>query len=270
MLEAELIERIESWNGHTGVLALRLNRPDRRNALTRQMLQQAVRMIQDIAGDPQVRVLVLQSSGPVFCAGMDLGEMQQRAAAADKEQQWQLDSEIYCDLLEAIFTLPIPTIAQVQGPVLAGGVGIVLACDMIVASDEAFFALPEPMRGITAAMVTPFLAYRVGAGVAGQWLLSGERISAERARQCALCLDTVSADALSERVDVLVEKILAGSPAALSISKQHLITCAGGQVIELARASIAVSALARQTADAREGLQAFLEKRAPNWQRLPS
>lgn len=250
----------------TGRVSLTLNRPERRNALTRQMLQDMSSALDQIQELSEARVLVFSAAGPVFCAGMDLGEMQERATAPDKEQQWQQDSEIYCEVLEKLFTLPIPVVAVLQGPVLAGGVGLVLACDLVLASDATFFALPEPMRGITAAMVTPYLNFRIGAGIATQWLLSGQRITAQRASVCGLCLDVVPADELKAGADQLVAKILTGSPAALAITKRHLHDCAAaGAVLKAARESISVSAVARQTDDAREGLAAFLEKRSPNW-----
>jgi methylglutaconyl-CoA hydratase len=199
---------------------------------------------------------------------MDLAEMQQRATAADCEQQWQVDSELYADVLTRLFRLPLPTIAQVQGPTLAGGVGLVLACDLVVAAEDAFFALPEPVRGITAAIVTPFLTYRVGAGVAGQWLLSGQRIPAKIAATAGLCYTLAPATGLTNQVDQLVTDVLSGAPAALAITKRHWHDCSGAtRVIEQAQTAIAVSAEARQTPDARVGLAAFLEKRPPAWAR---
>ena len=249
-----------------GRVNLRLNRPDRRNALTRGMLESLLECLAQIRSLQQTRILVLQSTGSVFCAGMDLGEMQQHAGSPDKEQQWQRDSELYCELLTGLFQLPFPTIAQVQGPVLAGGVGLVLACDLVLATNETFFALPEPVRGITAAIVTPFLQYRLGAGIAGQWLLSGGRVTAESAFRAGLCLALTSSDTLADSVDQSVSQILTGAPAALAITKRHWHDCSGAaQVVEQARQSIAVSAEARETEDAREGLAAFLDKRSPRW-----
>lgn len=250
----------------TGCLRLTLNRPDRRNALTRQMLEEMSGLLQEVHDRSDARVLQFCSTGPAFCAGMDLAEMQERAEAPDRESQWQQDSEIYCEVLEKLFTLPVPVIARIQGPVLAGGMGLVLASDLLVASESTFFALPEPMRGITAAMVTPYLVFRVGAGVATQWLLSGERVSAQRAAQAGLCLETVPDIELVKRTEMLTRQVLGGSMSALAITKRHLHECAdAGAVLESARKSISVSAIARQTEDAREGLAAFLEKRKPNW-----
>ena len=141
-----------------------------------------------------------------------------------------------------------------------------LACDLIVASSNAFFSLPEPMRGITAAIVTPLLVYRVGGGIAGQLLLSGERIPAERAFQLGLCHAVASPEMLDSRLSQLELAILAGSQSALSITKRHLQECAGSAVLAQLSKSVDVSAQARETSEAREGLAAFLEKRKPFWQ----
>jgi len=249
-----------------GVGQIIINRPDKRNALTRQLIEQLDRAVEQMRSRPELRVLVLGASGGVFCAGMDLGEMQARAASEDGQQEWLLDSQIYSHLLQKIYSISVPTIAKLQGPVLAGGVGMVLACDMIVASTNSFFSLPEPMRGITAAIVTPLLVHRLGPGVANHLLLSGERMSAERAWQLGLCYDVVSADQLDERVEQLVASVLTGSPASLAITKQHLNQSISASVEAQLLDSIQVSAQARQSSDAREGLAAFLEKRKPSWQ----
>ena len=211
-------------------------------------------------------MFVLAANGSVFCAGMDLGEMQQRAQSADGKAQWQKDSEVYADVLSKIVSLNVPTVAAVSGPALAGGMGMVLACDMLVASDSAFFMLPEPMRGITAAMVTPLLIHRIGAGPASFMLLSGERVQAEQARTMNLCHAVVAADQFESRIDELVANILTGSKSALAITKQHVGQCISSDLIEQIKMSVTVSAQARETDDAREGLAAFLEKRKPAWQ----
>ena len=208
----------------------------------------------------------MTAEGKAFCAGMDLGEMQQRAQSEDGKREWQRDSEVYADVLSKLFQLPVPTVAAVQGPALAGGFGIVLACDLVIASDNVFFMLPEPMRGITAAMVTPMLIHRVGTGPATFMLLSGERISATQSAQFGLCHDVVAESELNARCDTLIGNILTGSKSALAITKQHIKDCTAETVVDDLHTSIGVSAKARETDDAREGLAAFLEKRKPNWQ----
>lgn len=249
-----------------GVGRVVLNRPDKRNALTREIIQALANEVAALSAQEECRVLVFEATGQVFCAGMDLGEMQQRAVSPNSAGEWQVDSEVYCDLLTSIFSLTIPSLAIVQGPVLAGGMGFMLACDMILAADSVFFALPEPMRGITAAMVTPLLVHRIGFGPATYMLLSGERVTAHKAATFGLCHDVVSRDDLDERSKVLINAILSGSKSALAITKAHINSCGDQNIVEQVRRSIEVSAEARATDDAREGLAAFLEKRKPQWQ----
>ncbi|HMO92524.1 MAG TPA: enoyl-CoA hydratase-related protein [Pirellulaceae bacterium] len=250
-----------------GIGRITLNRPDKRNALTHELIEQLQEAVQEQGSDPQLRLLIFQATGKVFCAGMDLGEMQQRACSPHAEQEWMEDSKVYCNLLTKIFTLPVPTVAAIQGPVLAGGMGFVLACDFMGSVESAFFALPEPLRGITAAIVTPLLIHRVGAGTASHWLLSGEQVSPQRAMQVGLVHDVVPDELLERRIDMLAKSILTGSPRALAITKQHVLDCSPSPVVSQLRDSVQVSAVARGTDDAREGLAAFLEKRKPHWQR---
>ena len=249
----------------SGVATVTLCRSEKRNALSRELLTQLSAAVTEVLADPQTRVLVLKAEGKVFCAGMDLAEMQARAQSEDGQKEWMQDSKDYCELLVTLYTAKVPTIAALQGPVLAGGVGMVLACDFVVSVEEAFFALPEPQRGITAAMVTPLLVHRVGAGPAGHLLLSGRRQSAKDAALTGLVYE-VAADPLDTAVSSLAESIMLGSPEALTITRRHLDEVGGNDLVARIRQSIEVSAQARASEDAREGLAAFLEKRKPNWQ----
>jgi len=258
-------ESLTSFEVTDAIARLTLNRPRKRNALSRQVLRELSDAVERVEADESARVLTLEAEGPVFCAGMDLGEMQSRAGRPDSTQLWQEDTRIYRDLVERLFRLPLPTVAVVQGPVLAGGVGLVLACDIVLAAEPAYFSLPEPKRGITAAVVTPLLTYRIGPGNAGYLLLSGEAMSAPNALRVGLCHEVLPANELSSRRAELVNSILTGAPSALAVSKQTLQELAAdGLAAQLDRA-MTVSAEARETADAREGLAAFLEKREPNW-----
>jgi len=253
-----------------GVAELALNRPDKRNALTRALLEEARGEVGRVAGDQSARLLVLSSSGPVFCAGMDLSEMQQRAAQPDARAQWAEDARVYRDLLLAIFELPMPTLCVVQGPALAGGMGLVAACDLVLASEAASFALPEPKRGITAAIVAPLVIYRVGPGAAGALLLSGRNFSADEALRMNFCHFVCSASELAAKRRELCESILTGSPAALATTKRHLQSCAAGTLRAQLESGMQISGTARETDDAREGLAAFLEKRSPSWMPKPA
>lgn len=245
---------------------LTLNRAEKRNALLRETLEALVERLAGIAADEDVRVVVLAAKGPVFCAGMDLGEMQARAGSPDPGAEWQRDSEFYGEALSRLYGLSVPTVAVVQGPAVAGGVGLVAACDLVVASVEASFALPEPQRGITAAMVTPLLIQRVGPGAAARLLLSGERWTADDAIRAGFCHAVVAPDSLAARVEMLVKGILSGSRTAMAITKRHCREMSADQMEARIRRSMDVSAEARATRDAREGLAAFLERRKPAWQ----
>ncbi len=273
MLTINLLRQLKSHDMETfvktsiedGIGQVVLNRPDKRNALTREMIQQLQAGFDTLAQNDSLRLVVLRAEGSVFCAGMDLGEMQDRANSEDGQAEWKKDSEVYASCLQTIFEIEVPTIAVMQGPTLAGGVGMVLACDFILASTESFFMLPEPARGITAAIVTPFLNFRVAPGVANHLLLSGERMNATRAFDVGLVYDAVALDDLSARTDKLVNAILTGSRSALAITKSHLQNCLPFNLEQQLMQSIQVSASARETQDAREGLAAFIEKRLPTW-----
>jgi methylglutaconyl-CoA hydratase len=248
-----------------GVVQLTLNRPQKRNALTREMLAELLARLNDVASLADVRCVVLAANGPAFCAGMDLTQMQETAARSDAPSIWRSDTQMYHDVVLALFQLPMPTLAVVQGGAIAGGLGLVLACDLVLAADTAIFSLPEPKRGITAAIVTPLLVYRTGPAGAALLLLSGAAIDSRRAQQLGICQTVVEATQLDASADELVQSVLSGAPGALVLTKRQLRTStAGNLAAQLADAAL-VSARARETTEAREGLAAFLEKRVPAW-----
>lgn len=248
-----------------GVVRLTLNRPQKRNALTREVLRELKGNLAELHARTDVRLLVLSAEGAAFCAGMDLAQMQETASHPDAAAIWQADTEIYRDVVRLLFELHCPTLAIVSGPAVAGGLGLVLACDLVVASESAAFALPEPKRGITAAIVTPLLVYRVGNSAAAYLLLSGGPVDAVRAQQMGFCHQVAPANALAATADALERSILSGGPMALATTKRQLRTCATSDVLQQLDQAVAISAKARATAEAREGLQAFLEKRTPAW-----
>lgn len=247
------------------IARLTLTRSHKRNSLTRQMIAEMSKAVGSVAAEEAVRLLILSAEGTAFCAGMDLGEMQDRASCPNPEEEWQQDTECYHELLTDLFELSMPTLAVVQGPVLAGGVGLVLACDIALAAESAWFSLPEPKRGITAAVVAPLLLYRVGAGAAHYLLLSGQSVTAGDALRIGLCHKTASPDRLAIRTDELTAAVLESAPSALAITKRHLRECASAGLADQFQRGLTYSADARRTPDAREGLAAFLEHRRPAW-----
>jgi methylglutaconyl-CoA hydratase len=242
-----------------------LCRPAKRNALSRDLMRQLSAAFDQAARDDNARAVVLRAEGPAFCAGMDLAEMLDTRDAPDSSARWQADADAYRDLLLKIVRLPKPTIASVQGPALAGGLGLVLACDVVVASERATFGLPEPKRGLVAAVVAPFLLLRIGAGRAGYLLLTAGTIDAAAAGRLGIAHEVVPAAGLASRTEQLVAEIAEAAPEALRATKRFLQAIAADQLAGQAEAGAAESAAARATPEAREGLQAFLEKRKPRW-----
>lgn len=261
-----MAERLTDFTVTDGIARLRLARAAKRNALSREMIAQLAQGVEAARRDESVRILVLEADGPVFCAGMDLGEMQDRARQPDALEQWHKDTVVYHDLLVNLLTIPVPTLAALQGPVLAGGVGLVAACDMVIASKRATCSLPEPRRGITAAVVAPLLIHRIGPGAAGFLLLSGATQDAETCFRQGLYHQLCEPGELADSIDQRITEVLTGAPAALAMTKRHLLDCLLPTLLRQLAAGMEVSAEARETADAREGLSAFFEKRPPAWQ----
>jgi methylglutaconyl-CoA hydratase len=242
-----------------------LNRPDKRNALSRQVLDELQQAFIDLHQEKQVRAVILTGAGSAFCAGMDLGEMRETAKADDAQQQWYHDAVQYQDLLESMLRFPKPIIAAVNGPALAGGAGLVLACDLVIAANTAVIGLPEPRRGIVAGIVSPLLAFRIGAGQAARLLLSAETIPAIEAHRIGLFHELVETDNVWARAHALAGEIALSSPQALQLTKRMLNETIGEQLFTQLAAGAAASATARTTDAAAEGLAAFAEKRAPKW-----
>src|SRR5439155_236944 len=148
-----------------------LNRPEKRNALSRQMLTDIAQAFDDLHQERKVRAVILTGAGTAFCAGMDLAEMQQTSQQPDALSQWHQDAVQYREVLDKMLLFPKPIIAAVNGPVMAGGAGLMLASDIVIAAPEAKFGLPEPRRGIVAGIVSPLLTFRIGASHAANLLL---------------------------------------------------------------------------------------------------
>lgn len=243
-----------------------LNRPDKRNAITREMLADLAQALDDFHGEKSVRAVILTGAGTAFCAGMDLAEMQATAKEPDAWRKWHEDALAYRDLLERMLQFPKPIIAAVNGPAVAGGVGLLLACDLVVAAREATFALPEPRRGIVAGIVSPLLVFRIGAGHAANLLLTARSVQCEEARHMGMVHEIADADLTWVRAHDLAQEIAKSAPEAIQLTKKLLNETIGEHLGTLLSAGAAASATARTTEAAAEGLAAFLEKREPQWQ----
>jgi methylglutaconyl-CoA hydratase len=247
----------------TGTLVL--NRPEKRNALSRELIAEIDQALHDLHGQRRVRAVIVSAAGPVFCAGMDLAEMHATSKEADALTRWHDDALIYRDLLETMLRFPKPLIAAVQGPALAGGLGLVLGCDIVLAAPEAAFGLPEPKRGLVAGVVAPLLAFRIGGGRAAYALLTAQNIDGEEAYRIGLAHELVAADQLWARGQQIAGECAKCAPEALLMSKRMINETIGESLNTMLAAGAALSATARTTEAAAEGLAAFLEKREPQW-----
>ncbi len=243
-----------------------LNRPDRRNALSRQMIDDLMQALDDFHQERRVRAVILTGAGTAFCAGMDLVEMRETAAQDDAQQQWYEDSVQYRELVEMMLRFPKPIIAAVNGPAVAGGAGLVLAADITIATPEATFGLPEPRRGIVAGLVAPLLTFRIGGGHAARLLLAAELIDAGDAHRLGIYQELVKSDLVWARANEVAAECAKSAPEALQLTKRMLNETIGEHLGTLLAAGAAASATARTTEAAAEGLAAFLEKREPKWQ----
>jgi enoyl-CoA hydratase/carnithine racemase len=251
--------------GDVGTIVL--NRPGRRNALTRAMIAQLQEALGDLHLEKRVRALVLTGAGSAFCAGMDLQEMHAAAALPEEEkkQDWGDTAEEYRELIQQMIELPKPIIASVNGPAVAGGAGLVLASDLVVATPSAQFGLPEPRRGIVAGIVAPLLAFRAGGGTAARLLLSSSLYSAEETLRLGIYHELIDEPRLWARCVQLGEECAAGAPEALQLTKRILYETIGEHLATQLSVGAAISATARTTEAAQEGLAAFVEKRQPEW-----
>jgi methylglutaconyl-CoA hydratase len=242
-----------------------LNRPEKRNALTRALLDDLQQALHDLHQEKNVRAVILSGAGTAFCAGMDLEEMKQTAASENAHQQWFEDAIQYQEIIETMLRFPKPLIAAVNGPAIAGGAGLVLACDLTLGTPEASFGLPEPRRGLVAGLVSPLLAFRLGGSAAARLLLTSEILPAAEAHRLGIYHQLVGSDMVWARAHDLAGEIAQSAGEAIALSKRMLNETIAEHLFTQLAAGAAASATARTTEAAAEGLAAFLEKREPRW-----
>lgn len=247
---------------HTDSAAIiTLNRPDKRNALSRELIVELTAAFQRAKDDPAARCVILTGSGTAFCAGMDLDELR-GTLTAEADQVWD-DAQKLSTLYELIYTLPKPTIAAVNGAAVAGGAGLMTVCDLAIAVPNAKFGYPEVRRGLVAAMVMPHLLRHVGERAARWLLLSGEIIEAVEALRIGLINTVVTSDQLMPTAFRWAGLLAEGGPKALAQTKDLLRRC-GSQSVAIAELAKA-SAEPRLTDECRDGVTAFFEKRPAAW-----
>ena len=263
MTTAPLITEISG----RGVATVTLRRPEIHNAFDDELIDRLRRELQGLANDPVVRVVVLAAEGKSFSAGADLNWMK-RMAGYERAENIE-DAKNLGKLMATLHRMPQPTVAVVQGPAYGGGVGLVAACDIAIASEDASFCLSEVRLGLIPAVIGPYVVAAIGERQAMRYMLTADKFSAKEAQQIGLVQDVVAADQLHDRRNVVVSDLLKGGPKALSEVKNLIsyITKSATQDEKVVRDTAGHIARVRATDEGQEGVSAFLEKRKPTWVR---
>jgi len=246
------------------VATIWMDRPKVFNAFNEQLIDDLSRACGQLDSDPGVRLVVLAGRGKHFSAGADLNWM--RRAAEGSEADNLADARRFARMLRQLAGMSKPTIARIQGAALGGGTGLAAACDMAVASSDAVFSTSEVKFGIIPAVISPYLLRAIGPRQALRYFQSAERISAQQALAIGLVHEVTAVDALDAGVAALIEPLLAGAPSAQKAAKE-LIEAIKGRPIDEQTLEDTAQRIARQraTAEGRDGVAAFLDKRLPAW-----
>jgi enoyl-CoA hydratase/carnithine racemase len=246
-----------------------INRPDHGNLITRMMLRQLGEALHDLYYEKAVRAIILTGAGDSFCSGIDLEEMRDmgtvEASLPSDQQQWGEDAGTYRDLLLQMLETTKPIIAAVNGPAHSAGAGLVAASDVVIASAEASFGMPDPRHGLVAGVVAPLLCFRLGAGHAARLLLTAAKIGADEAFRLGVFHELVPNEKLWARGMQLAAECAAGSPECMQLTKRLLTETAGEQLATQLAAGAVMQATSCTTEAAREGIAAHLEGRMPEW-----
>ncbi len=246
------------------VARLWLNRPEQHNALSPEIGVELAKALHDLAHDQAVRVVVLGGRGPSFCAGADIVAM--KASAAMTFEQNLAEAEKLGGYFAALGDFPKPVVGRIHGNVYGGGVGLVCACDIVVASDDSRFGLTEVRLGILPALISPYVIRRLGDRRAREHMLTGERFDATTALRIGLVDYVAPIAEIDARVDERVQQLLAGAPYAQRRIKTLLQLWADSTWEEYRAALPRTLAEVRSGDEAHDGLAAFFEKRKPKWQ----
>jgi methylglutaconyl-CoA hydratase len=244
------------------VATITLNRPDKRNAISFELIDDLLRGLDEVAQSDAI-ILILTGAGKAFCSGLDLENL--KALLGRTSEQNLQDSRTMVQLFRTLYEFPKVTIAAVNGAAIAGGTGLALLCDFTLAVPEAKFGYTEVRIGFVPAIVSTFLLRQVGEKQARDLLLTGRLFDAEEAARLGLVSEIVSAADLMSRARALAALLMENSAASLRATKKLLTDHARAELDVQIESAIRENAGIRQTADFREGISSFLEKRKPVW-----
>ena len=248
--------------GH--VATVTLNRPDVRNAFNETMIAEITSAFETLGARDDVRAIVLAASGRAFCAGADLNWMKKMAGYSDDENH--ADAMRLARMLSAVYRAPQPVIARVHGDAYAGGVGLVCAADVVVASDDAHFCLSEARLGLMPATIAPYVIRALGEQASRRYFTTAEVFDCEKAERLGLVGERVSADRLDAAVEHIADALCSNSPNAVRECKRLVQDVAGAPIDDALIEDTATRiARIRASAEGREGVASFLKKRTPSW-----
>src|SRR5437588_10073346 len=240
------------------ITVMTLNRPERRNSLTIELLSELMAAVNTASNDPVQRVLILRGADAAFCTGLDLKE------AADQTKA-HATAEMVAKTLITLAETRLVTIAAVHGAAVAGGAGIMSACDFVVAAEKTKSGYPEVRRGLVAGLVITFLRRQVGERNMRELLFGSELINAQRALEIGLVNRVVTQDELMSKLQKFAYSVLQGAPGALAQTKKLIEELSSSSVKEDVDLALKYHLQARESDEAREGIAAFNEKRSPKW-----
>jgi methylglutaconyl-CoA hydratase len=241
-----------------------LNRPEVRNAFSDSVIAELAQAFGALAHDADLRAIVLGGHGKAFCAGADLSWMRTMAGYSWEENR--ADAQALADMLWTIHSCPVPVVARIQGDCYAGGVGLAAVCDIRVAASGVNFCLSEARLGLLPATIGPYVIRAMGESASRRYFTTAERFSAQEAHRIGFVHEVVGVDALDATVDAIVAALVANGPQAVRACKRLVQDIAGQPISEPLRADTARRiADVRASDEGREGVQSFLEKRAPRW-----
>lgn len=250
-------------DGH--VARVYLNRPDVRNAFNDSVIIELAQTFTTLAADASLRCIVLGGHGKAFCAGADLAWM--RAMADYDWDQNRADAGKLAEMLWTIYGCPVPVVGRIHGDCYAGGVGLAAVCDVLVAADVATFCLSEARLGLLPATISPYVIRAMGEQAARRWFVTAERFGAAQAHTMGFVHEVCTVETLDAKVDEIVAALVANGPMAARACKQLVQDVAGRPLDAALRADTARRiADIRASAEGREGVTAFLNKRKPAWQ----
>jgi methylglutaconyl-CoA hydratase len=249
-----------------GVAVLWLARPELRNAFDENMIAEVTAALEDLDGDASIRAVVLAGQGKAFCAGADLDWMKRMKGMSREENRE--DALRFAKMLNRLYTMGKPTVARVHGAAYAGGIGLLAACDIAVASNDAEFCLSEVKLGLAPATISPYVVAAMGERAARRYCVTAERFTAAEAYRIGLVQEIALPAELDATVNAILGELVQGAPGAQASAKEMLRSVAGAAIDDklIAQTAERIATL-RVSDEGQEGMAAFFEKRKPAWLR---